>query len=547
MPACDRSLAIKDIEGAGVLQSRTRDLANGRHLQLGNVGMQYEGEFDDWLVSLKAGYTKAKLNFDAFYSTSNPADGTTFANGFLAASRTAFGAGVTRLGYAIAGTNGAQVYDPATDSGLVMQGQYRAITVDFNSAQADLSVTRKFETGLGTHDLKVGLYGSAYSESVYSTYQDHLLQVRGQPKTLDLIAYSSTGAVLGYVTDKGVLRYTTTLIGGEVDATVYAAYANDTWDVTDALRIDAGVRHERYDYDGYSKLTAAANLGDPTTLADDATRRFTGAIQTNKRGVSITNWTVGANYDFSPHFGAYVRASHLESPPAASLNTQVDQTYLTTKAQQLEAGVKLSFGRSYLYLTGFHTKFNPFNASFIAFNPATGRNDQSVPFFGTVISQGVEADGALHLSSWLSLAGSLTVQDPHYSNLLNTSGADPSQVNGNQIIREPKVFGNIRPTVSFDAGGNKIELYGTYEYTSKRYVDFFNSTELPSYGTFDAGVTLTRNDWQFQVVGDNITNAHGLTEGNTRTDNLSGQGTKVAVYGRPIFGRSFRFIVSKSW
>ena len=50
-----------------------------------------------------------------------------------------------------------------------------------------------------------------------------------------------------------------------------------------------------------------------------------------------------------------------------------------------------------------------------------------------------------------------------------------------------------------------------------------------------------------QVVGDNIFNAKGLTEGNTRTDQLSGQGTADAIYGRPIFGRNVRLVVSKSW
>jgi hypothetical protein len=60
-------------------------------------------------------------------------------------------------------------------------------------------------------------------------------------------------------------------------------------------------------------------------------------------------------------------------------------------------------------------------------------------------------------------------------------------------------------------------------------------------------MTATRGTWQFQVVGDNVTNAHGLTEGNTRTDALSGQGSADAIYGRPIFGRSFRFVLSKAW
>jgi hypothetical protein len=60
-------------------------------------------------------------------------------------------------------------------------------------------------------------------------------------------------------------------------------------------------------------------------------------------------------------------------------------------------------------------------------------------------------------------------------------------------------------------------------------------------------VTLRRASWQVQVVGDNLFNAHGLTEGNSRTDSLSGQGSAEAIYGRPVFGRNFRLVVGKSW
>lgn len=542
-----RDVNIKYLNGAGVLRNRSRDLANGRHTQLGNIGLRYNGDFNGWEVEAKGGFSKGRMNFDGFYSTSNPVDAATFANSYLTTSRAAFGSGVTRLGYAIAGTGGAAVYDPATESGLVVQGQYRAVDVRFYSGQGDLSVTRRFETGNGTHDLRVGVYGATYGLDVNNSYQDYLVQVKGKPATLDLLAYSATGAVLGSVTDNGVLRYATTLIGGKVDTTMYAFYANDTWEITEGLRADAGIRHERYSYDGFSRLTGTANLGDPRTLADDATRRYTGAIQSSKTSINTTSLTAGLNYDFSSHFGAYVRASRLEAPPSSSLFTQINPVLLKTKADQYEAGIKASFGRSYLYLTGFYTKFDPFNASFIAFNPATGRNDQAVPFFGKVIVKGIEADGALNVAKWFSIAGALTVQDPYYSNLSNTTGADSSQVNGNQIIREPKVFGNIRPTLSYDFGDNRVELYGSYEYVGRRYTDFFNATALPSYGSFDAGITLTHDTLQFQVVGDNITNAHGLTEGNTRTDTLSGQGTREAIYGRPIFGRSVRFILSKSW
>jgi iron complex outermembrane recepter protein len=545
-----RDVNIKYDDGAGVLQSLHRDLANGRHLQFGNVGLQYEQDVDGWQVSVKTGLTKGQVDFDALYSTTNPVDANSFAAGYLAAAQAAFGTSanpVTRLGYAMAGTNGTQVYDPYTASGLVMSAQYRAVGSQFYSGQADISASRKFETSFGTHDIKTGFYGSAYGETLNLIFQDYLMQVHSQPRTLDLVAYAGNGSVLGYVTDKGVLRYATTLVNGDTDATVFAAYADDTWEIMPDLRLDGGVRYERDAFNGYSLLTGTKNLGDPTTLADDATSAYTGATQGSTIHTNVFDWTVGLNYDFNRHFGTYVRASVADIPPSATVATQVNPSIVKSKTDQYEVGFKSSFGASYLYLTGFYLKFNPLDASFAAFNPQTGRNDQTLSFVGNASVKGVEADGALKIIPGFTLAASLTYQDPRYASLVNDAGADPGAVNGNQIIREPKIFGNIRPSFDFNLGTTNVDLFGRYNYTGLRYVDLFNQTALPAYHTLGAGVTLTHESWQYQIVGDNITNEHGLTEGNPRTDQLSGQGSQNAIYGRPLFGRSFRFMVSKKW
>jgi len=112
---------------------------------------------------------------------------------------------------------------------------------------------------------------------------------------------------------------------------------------------------------------------------------------------------------------------------------------------------------------------------------------------------------------------------------------------------EAKFFGNLRPSFDFALGEQKVSIFGRYEWVGKRYVDLFNRTAMPGYQTIGGGASLDWGAWHFQVVGDNLFNAHGLTEGNTRTDQFAGQGTSEAIYGRPLFGRNFRFIVSRSW
>lgn len=474
-------------------------------------------------------------------------DAGTFAAGYLSAAQSAFGNGVS-LGYAVAGSNGATTYDPNSESGLVLSAQYRHTDTKFYSGQGDFSVTRKFETPVGSHDVRVGVYGATWGSSIFGVYQNYLLQVANQPQVLDLVAYSSNGTVAGYVTDNGAITNAASLIGGKYDAKMLAVYGTDSWDVTDKLRIDLGLRHEWYDYSGYSRTTAAYNLGDATTLADNATRGFTGAIVNTTFKPKATNWTVGANYDLTDNFGLYARASQLQVPANGSVVGQAGASYTASKAKLYEVGIKAVSGRSYLYLTGFYTKFDPLNASFATYNPVTGRSDQPIQFLGSAEDKGVEADGLLRIVGPLSIAGSLTVQDPKYINFTSTTGADAGDVLGKQIVRQPKVYGNIRPSLDFTVGnGDRLSVYGRYDYVGKRYVDVTNTTALPSYGYFSAGLTFDHGPWSLQVVGDNITNAHGFTEGNTAGDTLTGQGTPEAIFGRPLWGRNVRFVLGLKW
>jgi len=534
----------------GVLQSMTRDLANGRHINFGNVGLQYEGDFDGTVVSFKSSLTKGTSQFDAFYSTSNPVDANAFAASNLAAAQAAF-AGTTRLGYAIAGTNGATVYNPYTASGLVVQGQYRASNASFYSVDNDLSLTHSIKTGLGTHDVKLGGYVSFWGTDWLYATQDYLTQVQTRPATLDLLAYSASGQILGSVTQNGQLHDTTGLFGGKLDAKMAALYFNDTWSITDKLKLDAGIRHEWNDYTGYALNSSAQALPGPTLAASFA-RGFNGTTTPLKLTPEATNWTVGLNYDFTHNLGIYARASHLEVPPdLSSFLTTTPQanplSFQTTKANQYEVGVKAVFGMGYLYLTGYYTHFNPYNASFTAFNPQTGANS-SVSFYGTAEDKGVEADGRLNLGRVFSVDGSLTLADPIFKDFNSVTGASGAAIFDKLIPREPKIYGRIRPNADFALGSDThLNLNVTYAYTSKRYVDVLNTTALPAYGTFGAGATITHRGWMLQATVDNLTNAHGLTEGNTRTDNIVGQGTPEAVYGRPIFGRNWRLILKKSW
>jgi outer membrane receptor protein involved in Fe transport len=527
----------------GTLQAENRDLSNGRSTKYVNTGFDIEQTILGFNLNNKFRYTKGDIDFDGLYSSTLPADATVFANSFRTAATTAFGP-VSRFGYAIAGTNGASIYDPATESGLVVQGNYRNIQNDFESTLNDLQLTRDVNF-LGEHKVLLGAYYAKYSTDLSWRANDYLMQVRGNPRLLDLIAYDAAGTALGSVTDDGVLRHSSTLFSGVSKIDHYALYASDTWNITDRLSLEAAVRQNEFDGEGYFRLTRPNNLGDATTLADNASLGFTGALLPRSFEYDNTAWTLGANYNFNDTVGVYARVSKSYIGPG-EFNLILPFAATASGAEQYEAGFKFDSSDFALFATAFYTKFDPLAVSVFVQNQTTGELSFA-PFTAEVTNPGIELDAFWQPTSNFSIRGVATYTDAQIGNLTNASGLQPFNADGNQPIRQPKYFGNIQPTYKFGLGEWDGEVYGTYNFVGKRFVDYANTTELPAYETIGAGVTIGNDAWSLQLVGDNLTNEEGLTEGNPRTDQLTGQGTTTAIYGRPIFGRNFRLVLTRSW
>lgn len=536
-----KNAVFKYADAAGVLHADTRDLSDGRSTKYVNTGFDVDQTFAGFHFDNKFRYTKGKIDFNALYSSTNPADATVFANSFLATAKTNFGASVDHIGYALAGTNGLTGYNPATESGLVVQGNFRNIQNDFEATLNDLRITRDVNF-LGKHTLLGGFYWTRFSTDLNWRANDYVLQVHSKPNVLDIVAYDLANRALGFITDNGALKQSSTLNSGVSNIDHHAFYASDTWHITEQFSIEAAVRQNEYKGDGYNRGVKLNNLGDATTLADDATRGLSGAKTPRSFKYDDTAWTVGANYDVNRTIGFYARASKSYIGPG-EFNLILPIAPAASGAEQYEAGVKYNTPTLAVFATAYYTKFNPLAVSVFVQNP-----DGSLafaPFKADVTNPGVELDALWRPIHNFSIRGVVTYTDAQISNLANASGLKPFNADGNQPLRQPKIFGNIQPTYSFKLGDWDTDVYATYNFVGQRFVDFANTTELPAYHTIGAGITVSNDLWSVQLVGDNITNEVGITEGNPRTDQLTGQGTATAFYGRPIFGRNFRLVATR--
>jgi len=86
-----------------------------------------------------------------------------------------------------------------------------------------------------------------------------------------------------------------------------AVYASDEWQITDKLRLDGGMRWEHIRTSGEVEGTRKANLNQSPTPADDSVGVGNGVFTPFSRKYDHAAWTIGANYQYIPESGVFVR------------------------------------------------------------------------------------------------------------------------------------------------------------------------------------------------------------------------------------------------
>lgn len=532
------------------------DLSEGIHSKITMIGGSVDRKFGDgWIASNKVRYTDGTVKFNSLFSLTPPQDSNAFLAGQFSRAQAGFGSGVNRLAYTLAnsrGPNGARIsFDPSTTQGLVTEGGWWSVDTQISNFMNDFRLTKALSgIGPGNHEVTGGIYFSDYTFKQSRLFNTILLETRNRPRALDVLAFDSAGNMLGSVTENGFLNYgNNSDVGGHVDGQLWAVYVADEWQLTDRMRLDGGIRHQTARQSGYTRVRTTQNLGNPQTLADDNVGGPSGIIENRSERLSGTAWTLGINYDFSSQFGGFARyTSSFRTPTLANIYTGTTQTpAINSKVKEIEVGAKYRHQDFSVFATAFWNRFDPLLES--TFTPNASGILVSTPFTSETENYGVELEGSWRPNADFELFGNVTLQNPRYKNLsVLSTGQAISGVEGNQIGRFAKILASITPTLNFAAFGHRGKVYATISHQGKRYVDSNNRTELPAYTTVDAGVIYDLNkNLRFQLMGSNLTNEIGLTEGNPRTDPIVGQGTGTAIYARPVFGRAIRMSLTYDW
>jgi iron complex outermembrane receptor protein len=538
---------------------RTFSSSNGIHA----TGNQYRIDVnvpitDQWSTFLRARYLQSNWDFNGVFPGSGsgnsglttavnyltPGGSTSPISSLLAAGLLAF-PGTTQFGIRnlsngqlIAASNVAAL-NALNGNGLLQQTvlnqQYlatRDLGTDFG-AKWDIS-----GSGWSNSLTFGGMYYRVRQYNDQSAVATLINGVSNSSAIYDIQALNSSGAVLGTLTNNGMISY------GDWGAGIWSntlnslsEYFNDELAVLDKkLRFDFGVRREDVSNVLMTGNTAKVNLPVPagtTGLAQDVGSSFDGTYTRTQFTTIPTSYTIGANYAITPTLSVYVRYANGNETNGGNNLSKPARVGLS------EAGLRYGGYGLLAVVTYFHTTFNDQNYAYIdPANPAVNGSFQA-----NSTTNGVDLDAtyrpAFDPFSAFSLNVKATYQKPKLSNVFlgqlvngqTINSAAAAAYDGNVPQRTPQTLYSIQPT--YDLPNQLGALYLRYEYVGKIYADAGDGLALPGYGVLSVGgnVNVAQN-LNLNVNVYNVTNELGLTEGNPR------QGVTQSVVNGYFYGRS---------
>lgn len=460
--------------------------------------------------------------------------------------------GATDLRY-VYSTDGTAYPANANGNGLVGVNVFQSIQNPIKEMIGLIEVGHVFETPIGRHDVKVGLYGTTADWAHDRNDGIGLTEVRDNARLLDVVTVNAAGQVVGRVTDTGIQRYEARFahsFGGYEDV---AAYISDEWQLTEQLRLDAGFRYEKIWIGGSSEGVRSFNLGDPTTLADDNVLGGSGVLTRFDPSFDDHSYTAGVNWQFMPKAGVFARYTNTyRLPQIGQYRDNVLPTDVRSQSiEQAEGGVKFQQPWGSLFATVFYNSFKDvqFNNTFI--DPVSLLIVQELNY-GDVRTIGLELEGALRPVDWFDIAVTGTYQDPRFKNYTyNTVVNGTSVVNGvttptranvsvsfddNRPSSMPRVMTSVRPRLSLING--RLRVLGEWRFEGNKFNDDANLVRLPSFHVFNASAELDiTSNVTVQVKGSNLSNSLGLGQGGGQQQ-VPGTADGPIILARPIFGRA---------
>jgi len=271
-------------------------------------------------------------------------------------------------------------------------------------------------------------------------------------------------------------------------ADYFSVYATDQIDVTDKLKIRAGIRKDWWD----TSLTPLITV--PGRVTSEGTPLIGG--ETQNRDDAPVSWNAGVLYKLLPGISPYFGVSESHLTNFNSENTQ-NGIGAPESAFQYEAGIKFSaFDDKIVFNTAAFTVSRDNVAA------ATTINGVEAVVFDSQRTEGVEASLDAKLTEQWHLIANMTAQDA-----VITDNPQGIKSVGNHPQGVPAYIANLWTTYSFSlAGIHGFQVGAGVNYQDKTFSDITNVNSIPSYVIGNAMIGYEADKWGISV------NIHNLTD-----------------------------------
>jgi TonB dependent receptor/TonB-dependent Receptor Plug Domain len=526
------------------------NIANGRGAEMNYFGSELKMSFGNgWSISNNFLFDGGNVNTSALVNNGNPQTLSSFIGTLTATLPAALPASAITANYA----NGAAVnpnQSVITEQVWFVRKKITNVTDEFRVA---------FDFGNG-NTLTGGTYVAHYTDNDAWSISSNVL-MDNVPNASPIILQGTAGGNIYNVTSaQGIVNAN----GGynileQGQATNVAFYLSDSWKI-DRWLFELDARLEHIDMTQQTTNLSPVQMGSVYDLWDNAVSLPNGTYTHAGEINTMPTFSVGANYEFTDHMSAYVRANNgvefdnfdlvrcnTTGPASAAVNGSCPTKPPLTTIRNYEVGFKVQNRYTYINADVYDKTFKgisytPTNIDDVPIGPPSTYGSKAIglTLVGSVnpaADSSVEAlqtfkitvNGNYEHAYYTDFNGCFT-----YTNILNQVIC--GTINGQPLARLPNFQVRVTPSDMQTMSWGTLTEQVTYEHIGQHFQDNTGLNPLGSYYDLAAGIVATIGDnWVVRLVGSNLTNQLGLTEGNAR---FGGNAVQNSVgFGRSILGR----------
>ncbi len=430
-----------------------------------------------------------------------------------------------------------------TANGLVAPSGQWHVEKPLSAFQDQLQFLKTF----GQHKFSAGLYFANYTQTNRWYFTDILMDVRDNPRFLDLVVTTPTGTT--QYTKNGFRRFLSLYRNGSGSTTIFSGVIGGELKLTDRLRADLGFRYENNDFVQSAENQSTFDLdGNPATPFD-LEQYGDGSFRHLNRSIDDWAGSAGFNYALNDKVALYAQGSRAYKMPAldefldAQAQDRVD-LFESRRTIMIEGGVKFSGPRLGFTVNGFWAELTNIIGQGLEVNPVTGEPEWATNASPDNRSYGAELEISVSPASGFSLIGAgtfLKTETIEAAGAALTAGGVPTSVAN---LSATYTTSGLTFLADWHFVGSRDLVDADYNTETGKFNRYNVTGELPAYNYLNLGASYRIPGQAITLSANllNVTQSKGLEEANPRRPDL---GLRLEPFlARPVLPRRLNVSLS---